>query len=84
MESIHRVDLECTRVMIETQGHKSDKRNHTEATWLKTLYDMTYELEAYRKLGTVEELKAMIEDYNRLKEDYKKLEMDYKKLKGEI
>lgn len=69
MENIHRVNLESTRVMIETQGHKADKRNHTEATWIKTLYDMTYELEAYRKLGTVEELKAILEDYKKLKGD---------------
>ena len=71
MENIHRVNIDSTRVMIETQGHKADERNYTEASWLKTLYDMTYELEAYRKLGTVEELRAIVEDYKRLKEEYR-------------
>lgn len=68
MENIHRVNLDSTRVMIETQGYKADERNHTEASWLKTLYDMTYELEAYRKLGTVEELRAIVEEHKKLKE----------------
>lgn len=67
MENIHRVNLDSARVMIETQGNKADKRNHTEASWLKTLYDMTYELEAYRKLGTVEELREIVKNYKGLK-----------------
>ena len=70
MENIHRVNLDSTRVMIETQGYKADKRNHTETNcWLKTMYDMTYEIEAYRKLGTVEELRAIVEEYRKLKGD---------------
>lgn len=70
MGNIHRVNLDSARVMIETQGYKADERNHTEASWLKTLYDMTYELGEYRKLGTVEELRVIVEGYKKLKELY--------------
>lgn len=55
-------DLKDILKMLDTRNSDAQNRNnHTEISFLKMLSDVAYELQEYRKLGTVEEIKRKIE-----------------------
>lgn len=58
-------DLKDILKMLDTRNSDAQNRNnHTEISFLKMLSDVAYELQEYRKLGTVEEIKIKIKGEN--------------------